>query len=263
MKSAAAVVAICFIACSTTSQAIPVTPKATTISSQDMGYPEDISDNARHSICPDDMQHVSGLYCTEVVQNCLTYLDPPGTKFNRRCAEFAPSVCTGKKVHMDFCIDIEEHHPADSNIPTHDVSWNQAAQMCAQEGKQLCQENQWTFACEGEEMYPHTTGYTRPSDKCNFDKGNLVVNGVFVDQAQPITENPQCVSPFGIHNMNGNVDEWVILDRPYYTGHVKMLSGLKGGWWMPARDRCRPVTVGHNEVFHEIQIGFRCCKETQ
>jgi sulfatase modifying factor 1 len=54
--------------------------------------------------------------------------------------------------------------------------------------------------------------------------------------------------------MTGNVDEWVINEtgKPYK-------SGLKGGYWGPVRDRCRPMTIAHNEEFAYYQIGFRCC----
>ena len=47
-----------------------------------------------------------------------------------------------------------------------------------------------------------------------------------------------CVSPYGVYDMTGNVDEWVVNEsgRPYK-------SGLKGGYWGPVRDRCRPMTT--------------------
>jgi len=165
---------------------------------------------------------------------------------------------------MDFCIDTEEHHPPDSNMPSNDMTFGIAAEECVQEGKRLCDEDQWTFACEGEQMLPHTTGYSRPSDKCNFDKTHLTVDGRFVSQAQPNTENLQCVSPFGVHNMNGNVDEWVATKHPFTPKgtKVQLWSGLKGGWWGGLRNRCRPMTVGHGLGYHDVQIGYRCCKGT-
>jgi len=215
---------------------------------------------SKNNTCPDDMKYISGMFCTEVQQNCIKYLDPPSSKF-ARCQEFAPTVCTGKKVHMDFCIDTEEHHPPDSVMPSTDVSWNQGAQECAQEGKRLCKENEWTLACEGSEMYAYSTGYVRPSDKCNIDKLHILNSrGEFFNQSNPITANPLCLSPFGVHDMIGNTDEFVILEKPYFSkSGVRMMSGLKGGHWMPARNRCRPVTVGHDEAFHEVQTNMRCC----
>jgi hypothetical protein len=60
--------------------------------------------------------------------------------------------------------------------------------------------------------------------------------------------------------MTGNVDEWVVNpegkvdEKPYR-------SGLKGGYWGPVRNRCRPMTVDHNEWHFGYQIGFRCCAD--
>ena len=47
---------------------------------------------------------------------------------------------------------------------------------------------------------------------------------------------------------------WVVNEqaKPYK-------SGLKGGYWGPVRDRCRPMTTGHEQSFRYYQTGFRCC----
>ncbi len=66
------------------------------------------------------------------------------------------------------------------------------------------------------------------------------------------------MSPYGVHDMTGNVDEWVVNE----SGHPYK-SGLKGGYWGPVRDRCRPMTTAHNEDFAYYQIGFRCCSDVQ
>ena len=70
----------------------------------------------------------------------------------------------------------------------------------------------------------------------------------------PVDAFPDCVSPFGVHDMVGNVDEWVVNEKgkPHH-------SGLKGGYWSWVRGRCRPLTDGHEEDFRYYQIGFRCC----
>jgi hypothetical protein len=57
--------------------------------------------------------------------------------------------------------------------------------------------------------------------------------------------------------MTGNIDEWVYRDRT--AGGAR--SALKGGWWMPGRDRCRPATTAHGETFAGLQTGFRCCAD--
>jgi formylglycine-generating enzyme required for sulfatase activity len=73
-------------------------------------------------------------------------------------------------------------------------------------------------------------------------------------------ERARCVSPFGVRDMTGNVDEWVrneegkIDEKPFR-------STLKGGYWGPIRARCRPITSTHNEWFSFYQVGFRCCAD--
>jgi formylglycine-generating enzyme required for sulfatase activity len=65
-----------------------------------------------------------------------------------------------------------------------------------------------------------------------------------------------CVSDDGIYDLNGNVNEWIELPG---RGLSKR-AGLKGGWWGPVRDRCRPITTFHGESDFGYEVGFRCCK---
>lgn len=129
----------------------------------------------------------------------------------------------------------------------------------------LCQEHEWTFACEGENSRPYPHGWTRRPEWCNIDlPAPLACGAVLCDHRRPARdpELHQCSTPEGIVNLTGNIDEWVVLDRPHFSeknGGRRMTSGLKGGWWGPLRNRCRPVTVDHDEHFHELQTGFRCC----
>ena len=55
--------------------------------------------------------------------------------------------------------------------------------------------------------------------------------------------------------MSGNVDEWVYRDRTYGEWRCALEGRLVDG----ARDRCRPATTAHDESFHELQTGVRCC----
>ncbi len=217
--------------------------------------------------CPAGMVDVEGDYCPSVEQRCLRWLDPT-TK--RRCAEFAPSSrCRGKTVKKHFCIDRFEYPNRADDKPTVMVSWEQAKATCQSEGKRLCNDSEWTLACEGEERLPYPYGRERSADACNIDKPHLPVDGAALaspatrdaetarlDQREPSGAHEACTSPYGVHDMTGNVDEWVVNEssKPHK-------SGLKGGYWGPVRDRCRPMTTAHGENFSYYQIGFRCCSD--
>ena len=203
---------------------------------------------------------VHGDHCTDVRQDCLKWLDPDIPPFPRkRCEKFAPSVCTGKRKHMRFCIDKLEYAKLETDPPVSDVSWTLARSTCESLGKRLCNESEWTFACEGEEMRPYPTGYVRDAGLCNFDREDLVDHkGKMRDYREPVNANPQCESPFGVRNMVGNVDEWTWIDGSMNT---PWRAALKGGWWLAGRNRCRPATTGHDEYYHDMQAGIRCCKD--
>jgi sulfatase modifying factor 1 len=217
--------------------------------------------------CPRDMVLVEGDECAEVSQPCLEWLpEPTGEKM--RCARFAPSRCVGKRTPARFCIDRYEYPDVKGKIPVVMKTWTQASSLCGARGRRLCKGGEWTLACEGEERLPYPYGYVRDAEACNMDRplsgpyprwlehAPRGIDVSLVDWRAPSGEMEACTSPFGVHDMTGNVDEWVVNEggHPY-------ASGLKGGYWGPVRDRCRPMTVAHDEQFAFYQIGFRCCED--
>jgi sulfatase modifying factor 1 len=217
--------------------------------------------------CPEGMVDVEGDYCPYVEQKCIRWVDP---ETKQRCADFEPeSTCIGHKTHKHFCIDRFEYPNVAGQKPTVMKDWDEAKATCQGEGKRLCGDSEWTLACEGQERLPYPYGYARSSTACNIDKPHLDVDEKAMadgsrrdaevsrlDQRAPSGSYEACVSPYGAYDMTGNVDEWVVNEsgKPYK-------SGLKGGYWGPVRDRCRPMTIAHNELFEFYQIGFRCCEE--
>jgi hypothetical protein len=224
--------------------------------------------------CPPSMVEVEGDYCPLVEQKCLRWLDPP-TKL--QCAEFAPSVrpehCALRTEHKRFCIDRYEWPNEAGAMPVFMTSFLEARSACADVGKRLCGDTEWTLACEGPERqpYPYGAGLARDDRACNIDKPYIwpKPERLFdprtrddelarLDQREPSGSRPACVSPFGVHDMAGNVDEWVV--NVSQSGHP-YASALKGGYWGPVRTRCRPMTTAHDETFRYYQIGFRCCAD--
>lgn len=212
------------------------------------------------------MVHVVGSYCPNVVQNCVKK-----NVFTERCDEFELSRCLSReRQHMNFCIDREEYveDPEADLRPKVDVDWFEAQRTCQSLGKRLCTHKEWTTACEGPDILAYPYGQERADalEACNRGRVKNLrrMEGktqVLVDHRAPITEYPECLSYHGVHNMVGNVDEWVVNTDGHEEG-VPYVSGLKGGWWGPVRNRCRPMTTGHNMWHKQEQIGFRCCKES-
>ena len=215
--------------------------------------------------CPDDEVEVEGDYCPREEQTCLWVVD---RKTYAQCGEFLPTgVCEEPTKHRHFCMDRYEWPNKKGTKPMVYVSWMQGRDFCSVQGKRLCTDSEWTLACEGQERLPYPYGYFRNKEACNIDKPILgpdegLLSGLDTRvkevarlwQGEASGAREACVSPYGVHDLTGNVDEWVVNEskNPYQ-------SALKGGYWGPVRTRCRPMTDGHHELFQYYQIGFRCC----
>ncbi len=210
--------------------------------------------------CPKDMVLVDGDYCTEVRHSCKHWLDDPKLPF-ARCGEYdKPARCVGKRVHMRYCIDKYEYTRPGESLPMNYSSFMTSSKTCKQLGKRVCTESEWNFACEGEEMRPYPYGWSR-EPKCNQDQPDLYESNprrrVLKDLRQASGSNPECKSPFGVYDMAGNMDEPVLREEARYATPFR--NGLKGGWWMSGRNRCRPATTAHDDYYSDIQVGVRCC----
>ena len=223
--------------------------------------------------CAADMVDVRGEWCPYVEQLCIRLVDPKHPETDR-CAEYAlTGRCLGTPVHKSFCIDRFEWPNQPGVKPLVAVDWIGARDRCAAVGKRLCTDSEWTLACEGPQRLPYPYGYARNAEACNIDKPYIIPDDAKwsdprtrsaelerLDQRDPSGARDSCVSPYGVFDTTGNVDEWVVNetgredDKPY-------ASGLKGGYWGPVRDRCRPMTTDHNRWYRYYQIGFRCCAD--
>lgn len=201
---------------------------------------------------------VQGDYCEVVRQECLVWMEPPSIDGDGRCLRFAPSECIGPRVPMRFFIDRDEYAAPGERLPMNFASWSDARATCERDGKRLCRESEWNFACEGEAMLPYPTGLERDHVRCNFDRVDLYdERGRLRDLRLPAEQVAGCESPFRVRSMVGNVDEWVVRD----VTPGPWQSALKGGWWLPGRNRCRPATTAHDEHYRDFQTGFRCCAD--
>lgn len=192
----------------------------------------------------------------------------------RRClhfdrAQWAAVVPTLEASPLRFCIDRFEHPNEKGAYPVIATSFLEATALCGAQGKRLCTEDEWTFACEGSDALPYPYGFDRDDDACVIDRRNPAFDEHALRdrdadrfareldrlwQGETSGARPRCRSPFGVYDMTGNVDEWTVSVRA--TGRRSI---MKGGYWGRIRARCRPSTRAHGEDFVFYQQGFRCC----
>lgn len=172
---------------------------------------------------------------------------------------------------MHFCMDRFEYPNVRGAYPIIFVTYREAVGICSKHGKRLCTEDEWTFACEGEAVWPYPYGFTRDDTACVIDRTNPAFDAsrlVPRDGQRAATEldrlwrgeasgsRSRCRSPFGVYDLTGNVDEWT---RSIVAGERPSI--LKGGYWGPIRARCRPSTRAHGEEYAFYQQGVRCCAD--
>lgn len=226
------------------------------------GVPATVPKVESASPCPDGMVLVSGEYCTEVRHTCKRWLDDRNLPF-ARCGEYEREAqCVGSRVPMHFCIDQYEYTPEGESLPVNFQSFVKSSKTCKEQGKRICTEAEWNFACEGEEMRPYPYGWERQA-VCNQDREDLYESNprrrVLRDLRAKAGEHDQCVSPFGVHDMVGNLDEHVLRESQRFAHPFR--NAMKGGWWMAGRNRCRPATTAHDDYYSDIQVGTRCCAD--
>jgi len=245
------------------------------------GEPRSVTDDREKNrgSCAPGMIEVAGRMKQHVLldelqmQACTKWID---RKWPERCAEYDRDkwLSLSKDLPtqpLHFCIDRFEYPNRKGEYPLILVSFYEARDACMAEGKRLCSEDEWTFACEGEEARPYPNGYVRDPEAClndrpwkQFNDGALFPrNGESARQeldrlwqGLPSGARPLCRSPFGVYDMTGNVDEWTRSSVPGERPSV-----LKGGYWGPVRTRCRPATKAHDEQHVFYQQGFRCCAD--
>jgi formylglycine-generating enzyme required for sulfatase activity len=158
---------------------------------------------------------------------------------------------------MRFCIDINEYAPEGDALPKNHQSFSDADETCRRAGKRLCLESEWNFACEGEELRPYPYGWKRDSNACNADQTDISRGGKLRDLRAPADAYPRCVSPFGVRNMAGNLEEFVSID-----GTHPVRPAMKGAYWQPSRNYCRAAQTAHGTRYSGTETGFRCCSDS-
>ena len=172
-----------------------------------------------------------------------------------------------------FCDDTGRPKPSDDgwgrgNMPAINVSWTDATEYCewlsGKTGRnmKLPTEAQWEKAAAGTDQRMYPWGNNEPNASlCNYNNN--------VGRTQPVGSYPAGISPYGVHDMAGNVWEWCsdwYSDTYYSVSPTNNPEGpstginrvTRGGSWSRREHNIRTSNRNENSVsFIKNNLGFR------
>ena len=219
--------------------------------------------------CPKEMRLVTGTHYDEMEHLCT---DPRRDTKDTHCFAYHEGLSAeeGRAVEIRVCMDQFEAPNIRGGKPFVMKSFKSAKKWCGERKKRVCTEEEWEMACEGADHRPLAYGWRVDPSLCNsnkswrpFDLKKLYSDGEDAEkeldrlwQGSPSGAYQTCVSPFGIYDMMGNVEEWVAT-RP----GRKFPGALMGGFWAKPWTGCRGTNDAHEPGFVFYETGFRCCAD--
>ncbi len=228
-----------------------------------------VLDPGPNAACPTDMRLVEGTHYEHMYHLCD---DPrPGRKTSH-CYRYTEglSAMEGPVTEIRVCMDRFEAPNRRGAKPLVMQSYRSAQRYCERRGKRLCTEQEWELGCEGAHHRPWAYGWRVNVKLCNsarswipvdfeaFGKGpeEAAKESARLWQGSPSGRYRSCVSPFGVFDMMGNVEEWVSA-----RAERRWPGALMGGFWAKPWTGCRGTNDAHQPTFAFYETGFRCCRD--
>lgn len=155
--------------------------------------------------------------------------------------------------------------PSYARFPVINVTWEQAETYCEYRGGRLPTEAEWEMVARLDPASGDVRTYPWGSQSPDATRANF---GGAIGDVVEVGQHPDGASAFGVHDLSGNVAEWVWdwagpYSRQDTENPTGMLDGtarvVRGGSWADGPDAIRGSYRGQQSpIVVSNAVGFRC-----